>query len=92
LEGKDPIIIPTGFGIHRRWLALGFRNHQQYYFETYEPKKTFVFFGKKDSLLKNIMLGGFNRFNPQTWRPRIAFFLVVHDFIDFLGRLMFLVG
>lgn len=43
--------------------------------------------GKKDSLLKNIMLGGCNRFNPQTWRPRIVFLLSgSHDFMDFLGK------
>ena len=84
---KIPIIIPTGFGIHRRWLALGFLNHQQYYVETYEPEKSpwspklWAFWkpmdhdlGKTDSLLKNIMLGGFNRFNLKRGDPELLFF------------------
>ena len=34
-----------------------------------------------------ISLGGFNRFNPQTSRPRIVFLLSgSHDFMDFLGK------
>ena len=66
LVGKNTLFT-TGF-IHRRWLALGFRNHQQYSFETYEPKKKNVEpktvgflethrfdLGKTDSLLKNII-------------------------------------
>ena len=104
---KNPIT-PTDF-IHRRWLALGFLNHQQYYFETmniYEPKKknvesqTGLFrnpWGRQIRCWKISCWEGFNCFYITLKHGDPELFVVFfesgsHDFIDFLGRLMFLRG